>query len=252
MRARGARRTAVLLGALALAAAAPPAQKDRLAALRPDRPMDYFEFAEEIADAPGDAAQRDLARTLFALAGALDPRRLGRSACLALADLEPDENARRRLDILADLLDERAAGGGREPDPPEWAGRAAALAVSEALGHYRRGEGSKAVNRINAPGAAALLDACGAAVVRGGAARFVEECKTYRGARRPAIAATDVLAQLRLEAALLAGEGRSWSQDLLIGGGRPLLEVDPDRLADSLGADPAQACWRGGRWQRCE
>jgi hypothetical protein len=243
---------AAILGAALLAAAAAPGLEERLSALRPQRPMSYFELAEEIADAPQDQAQRDLARRLFGLAGALDPRRLGRSACLALYDLEPDENAKRRLLILAALLDERVAGGGREPDRPVWADRAAALAVSEAIGHYRRGEGSKAINRINAPGAADLLESCGGMVFRGGPERFIEDCKTYRGARRPGVPASDLLTMLRFEAALLAGEKRSWSQDLLLGGGRPLLEVDPDRLADSLGADPALACWRAGRWQRCE
>ncbi len=243
---------AAIFSAALLAAAWAPALEDRLAALRPQRPMAYFELAEEIADSPQDQAQRDLARRLFGLAGVLDPRRLGRSACLAIYDLEPDENAKRRLLVLAALLDERAAGSGREPERPAWADRAAALAVSEAIGHYRRGEGSKAINRINAPGAAALLEACSGMIFRGGAERFIEDCKTYRGARRPGVPASDLLTMLRFEAALLAGEKRSWSQDLLLGGGRPLLEVDPDRLADSLGADPAFACWRGGRWQRCE
>jgi hypothetical protein len=247
-------RSKVAIAALcgALLAAAQPELEQRLAALRPQRALAYFELAEEIADAPQDQAQRDLARRLFALAGALDPKRLGRSACLALYDLEPDPIARRRLMVLAALLDERAAGSGREPQRPEWADRAAALAVSEAIGHYRRGEGSKAIARIGAPGAMDVLEACGAIVFRGGSARFVEDCKAFRAARRPSVSDQDLVTMLRFEAALLSGENRSWSGDLLLGGGRPLLEVDPDRLAESLGADASQPCWRAGRWQRCE
>ena len=64
----------------------------------------YFELAEEIADAAKNDEERQLARHVFALAGALDPRHLGRSACLALAQLEDQPTARARLLALASLL----------------------------------------------------------------------------------------------------------------------------------------------------
>ena len=72
-----------------------PALRQRLRDLKPSNPMAYLELAEEVADAAGGGGNLDLARHLFALAAALDPPRLGRSGCLALADLAEGGNDRR-------------------------------------------------------------------------------------------------------------------------------------------------------------
>jgi hypothetical protein len=53
---------------------------------------------------------------------------------------------------------------------------------------------------------------------------------------------------IELEAARLAQERRTWAEDLKVGGGRPLIEVDPDRLAETLGVDPGRPLYRGGSW----
>jgi hypothetical protein len=57
---------------------------------------------------------------------------------------------------------------------------------------------------------------------------------------------------LQFEAALLAGDNRSWAGDLLLTGGRPLIEVDPDRLDEALGVDASRPCYRQGKWTACE
>ncbi len=254
------RRTVITFGlvcALAVAAWAvpdawgPDTWLNCLERLDPDDPMAYFELAEEIADASDDQPHRQLARHLFALAGVLDPPRLGRSACLALADLERDEHAKRRLQALAALLDERAGGLGRGPaGETTYYDRAAALAVTEALSFYRRGNGAKALASLRAPGAMEILDAY-PVVFRGGAGRFVEDCRLYRGSRRPLISEQDLIRLLQFEAALLAGEQRSWSGELLLTGGRPLIEVDPDRLELSFGVNASKPCFGDGTWQAC-
>ena len=239
-----------LIGALLAIQTAGP-WTTRLHELNPDDPMAYFELAEEIADASTDDAQLDMARQLFALSGVLDPMRLGRSACLALADLEADEHARRRLLALAALLDERAGGLAQGP-----AGRrsdyqsAEALAVSEAMSFYRKGHGAKALASLRTPGAVEILDAY-PAVFRGGSERFIEGCRSSRKSRKPAISQRDLVESLRVEAALLAGDDRNWSGELLLTGGRPLIEVDPDRLDLSFGVNAAEACYRDGRWGGC-
>jgi len=241
------------------APSAPPAPsaaetwQRRLEALDPARPMAYLELAEEVADASGDDEHRALARQLFALAGVLDPGRLGRSACLALADLEPREPEKRRLLALAELLDDRAGPETSEPAAETMTDFdvAAALAVGEALSFYRRGEGNRALPKLGMPGASELIDAC-QNVFRGGAARFIEDCRLYKGGRRPSLTETDLVSQLRLEAALLAGGRRTWSGDLLLSRGRPLPEVDPDRLDESLGVNGERACWREGKWMSCQ
>ncbi|MHC4210623.1 MAG: hypothetical protein ACYTE6_01770 [Planctomycetota bacterium] len=225
----------------------------RLEALSPADPMAYFELAEEVADTAGSESQVALARHLFGLAGALDPQRLGRSACLAIADLEPNEYAKRRLLALGALLDRRAGGfAGRQPVGVVAIHPEAALAVSEALSYYRKGEGARALKLLDEPGAMELLEAWGGVVFTGGATRFIEDCRLYRGSREPMLPRQDLVAFLRFEAALLAGGDRSWSGDLLLTEGRSLIEVDPNRTEEVLGTDGSMPCFRGGRWMACD
>ena len=65
---------------------------------------------------------------------------------------------------------------------------------------------------------------------------------------KPALSQIDLMTMLRFEAALLAGPHRSWSSDLLLTNGQPLIEADPDRLADMLGVDASKPYFRHGRW----
>ena len=220
----------------------------RLVALVPTNPFAYFELAEEMADDPADQTERDLARYLFGLAGALDTPGLGRSASLALADMEDREHVKRRLLALATLLDERGGvAGWGQPAPATQISASAAVAVGEALSHYRRGRGPRALAVLKKPGATALLESVGG-VLRGGAKRFIEDCKLYRGQRRPMITDDELHRMLQLEAAVLAGADRAWSGELLLGSGRPLVEVDPDNLQQTLGADASRPYYRRGRW----
>jgi hypothetical protein len=241
------------LGAIA-APQAPPAAEARwdakLQALHPTRPSAYFELAEDIADAAASDEERGLARRLFALAGALDPERLGRSACLALADMQSQPHLRRRLLALATLLGERRGEIAALDVLEQTAAPSAdaALAVAEAFSHYRRGEGQRATAVLQRAAALDLL-AQHDEHLPGGLNRFLEDCRLYRGGRmRPQLSHDELTRMIELEAALLAGERRTWSEDLLLGGARPLIEIDPDRLAETLEADLERPLYRGGRW----
>jgi len=227
--------------------------EQRLEALSPADPMAYFELAEEVADEAGNEAQVALARHLFGLAAALDPQRLGRSACLAIADLESNEYTKRRLLALGALLDRRAGGvAGKQPGESVAIDPEAALAVSEAFSYYRKGDGARALKRLDLPGAMDLLEAWSGVVFHGGATRFIEDCRLYRSARKPPITLADQVTFLRFEAALLSGDSRSWLGDLLLTEGRPLIEVDPNRMEDVLGTDGSMPCFRDGRWVSCD
>ena len=57
---------------------------------------------------------------------------------------------------------------------------------------------------------------------------------------------------LQLEAALLAGDDRTWSADELFTDARPLLEVDPDNLQQTLSVDGSIAYYRHGQWVSAE
>ncbi len=223
----------------------------QLEALQPQEPMRYFELAEEIADAATTPAERQLAQHLFALAGLLDRDRLARSACLALADMETDELAKRRLLAMAMLLGDdhllTAAGthgllGGNQSIPDS-----ARLSLANALSHYRKGQGAQALRVLEEPGVMNLLQAH-ERLVPGGAARFVEDCRVYKGTTRPILSAGDVTRLLRFEVALLAGDDRSWSSDLLLTETRPLIEVDPSQLEITLNVDASRPLYRSGRW----
>ncbi|MHC5002160.1 MAG: hypothetical protein ACYTJ0_03475 [Planctomycetota bacterium] len=229
---------------------AAPEWGERLEALRPGRPMEYFELAEEIADAAVEEVDRRLARELFGLAGVLDPARLGPSACLALADLETREHAKRRLRALAMLLSQRTglAWPGDEGAGAAAGSTAAVMAVVESFSLYRRGLGSRALAALRRPGAMELLRSIGH-LLPGGVDRFTEDCRVYRGGHGvPQLTADDHTMLLRIEDALLGGGERRWSGQLLLSGGQPLVEVDPDRLASMLGVDPARPFFRRGRW----
>ncbi|MCA9297208.1 MAG: hypothetical protein KC983_11840 [Phycisphaerales bacterium] len=226
-----------------------PRLNERLAALRPSNPLAYFELGEEVADGATSIEERTLARTLFGLAGALDRDRFGRSACLALADIEEDAAQKRRLLALADLLDDGTSLRRRDGrtqrksiDP------AAAFAVAQALHEYRQGSGTRALRALEQAGAMELLNAYDDAL-RGGARRFLEDCELYRSGDPPALSADDVSRMLHLEAALLAGADRTWTDELLLTDGATLIEVDPDQIAESLHVDVNRPVYRDGRWR---
>lgn len=233
----------------------------RLELLSPNNPAEYFELAEEIADAHGQSPGRDLARWLFAVSGAIDPSRLGRSACLALADLETDAKHKQRLLALASLmgggmLGPRNADSRQTAPMPTWNNAsgsasmlAAALAMSDGLGHYRRGEGPKALAAFRKPGATELLTKFDRHLApNGGAERILDDCKHFRGNATPILPPEQIVAMMNVELALLSGTDRTWASDLLLYNAQPLMEVDPDRLVDTLGVDARRILFRNGRW----
>ena len=120
---------------------------ERLIQLSPSDPSGYFLLGEEARD----ENQLDLAVRLFVLAAALDGERYGRSACLALADIERQRNHPMEegdLRSLASLLagstgvDSSESLGIKEADR---AYRRSASLLSAMLGFYRQGEGQKAL-----------------------------------------------------------------------------------------------------------
>lgn len=242
---------------------------NRLEALRPERPEDYFTLAEEVADAaaghggPDAVAARALARQLFGLSAALaapagplrpddaaqawDPT-LVRSAALALAELAEDSARAARLRTAALLLDRRGGTllgpGGAERATVE---ASAALALSEALSMHRRGLGARLSRQLGQPGVMELVEAYDF-MIDGGPNRLREDARAYRGQTRPGLKEPAVTSMLQLEIGLLAGAARPWSADLAITADRPLAEVDPSRLDDLLEVDRSRPLWRGGRW----
>lgn len=127
---------------------------ERLGALAPERPHEYFLLAEEVACEVKNAEGRALARRLFVLAYDLsnagaDPHRadVARSVCLALLELDllADEDERRYVRALLASIEGQSgegaplglASGQRSPAqaPPD----DTAFLLATALGEYRAG-----------------------------------------------------------------------------------------------------------------
>lgn len=215
----------------------------RLARLDPLRPLDYLELAEEVADSAKDEDERELARKLFGLAGALDTERLGRSAMLAIAALATDASSRARAVAAAELVG--GQGAAREGLRVE-ATQIEALARS--FSFYRRGDGRRALTALRQSGADALLEAIGARLP-GGAQGYRDECVAMRSSSAAVVDPDMVRRQLEVELALRRGELRSLSLDVALRGDEPLVEID---LADPQalwGVDPSRPWWRDGAWR---
>ena len=253
----------------------------RLHRLHPDAPMEYFELAEEIAYESPSAQGRRLAIELFVLAGVLDaraehPAPLGRSVCLALADLSTDSAERTWLLAMArsqapagDLRDgmiafEASAG---EADR---AGRALAARrdLAMALARFRGGEARSLRTVLDAGDASRTLADAG--VPQGDASallslvttkiasmrrlrttdsdgRFVRSLidgvTTYAldditgGNPGPALAPSELLLVLGVEARLVDAEPDAWAADLEVSRAQPVRDIHPASLARYFAVD---------------
>ncbi len=128
-----------------------PGLDERLAALSPANPEAYFLLGEEAID----ESQLDTAARLFVLAAVLDGERFGRSACLALAEIEKRRGRsalERNLRSLASFLGSGVEAGSSEVldfRVAEREFRRAAALLSAMLGFYRQGDGQKALAALD-------------------------------------------------------------------------------------------------------
>ena len=250
----------LVLGAFPLALASDPAPasvqeapqqttgewEQRLRALDPTRPIEYFELGEEVEDAARSAEDRALARELFGLAGLLDRQGLGRSAALAIASLEERAIARDRLRAAAELLApvDTIDPGTRGAQSTSREGR---LAFCHALGALRRGDGSRVARHLASADAEVVLEDLGP-LLPGGSARFMRDAEVYSGGLRPDLDSEEVEAHLLVEMVALSPTKTSWAVALSASEGAPLMVVDLKRLDRLFGVDPTRPYWRDGRW----
>jgi len=270
---------AVISAMLAEGAWAQPAPdlESRLAALQPGDAMEYFELGEEVAFDARTGEDRALARRLYLLAYEMDRTHagsLGRSVCLALAEIAESEPDRQTMLALARAFSNEAAPGFAPPAPARTADDEAAFALATALGHYRAGEYDRASSILARPEVAALLarhePLLGSAPAMLREVNAKPSCRECRNARvvkadldprsewrlcytcggdpGPGLDLRGLVSQLRVESMLLSGSQRSWSAQIIADGGAPLREIDPEDLASMFGVDAALSVWRAGRW----
>ena len=257
---------------------------ERLSALTPARPVEYYLLGEEVADAAAGPEDVMLARRLFVLAYSLGaqpdaPPWLRASACIALASLERDASRRRWLIAVASILDDRYADVASREEPLAEFPRATRLAFAEYLGLVRAGRGVLARQRLEEPGMNDLLDAIDAVVIgaknapslariRGeagvwpckqcGNARAVPDasdpetrvmlCPNCRGNPGPLLSDNDRLGYVALEAIALRADGRTWSAEHAMLRTGPLLDPDPERVPTLFQIDPTKSVYNSGAW----
>jgi hypothetical protein len=171
--------------------------EDRLGALTPERPREYFELGEEIAAEAGDEGDRRLARQLYVLAFELSRRSaqpdsaLAPSVCLALAAIAGSDEERRWLTALAETVaPDGAVIGGSGGSASAEARRMkastasrdpAAFDLATMLGFVRIGEGRRAERLLARPGVQELLDRCDKLLLpgAGGASRVRKHVEDY-------------------------------------------------------------------------
>ncbi|MCA9310800.1 MAG: hypothetical protein KDA21_06315 [Phycisphaerales bacterium] len=250
---------------------------ERLAALSPDNPIAYFELAEEVAYEMPDVGGRRLARHLYVLAFEADrnaprPLGLGRSVCIALADMSTQPDERRWLFALAAVLGDTTTSVNWDPQIRDATSTETAMALAEALGYFRAMDYRKAHRLLIRDDVEALFnqydhvveqgrdinfmttDAIGcpecrnSRVVRSGGTREnpYRLCATCGGNPGPRLSGDEFLAQLRLESVLLNANHHSWSAQVTVDGGEPLRDVEPDELAASFSVDPTRFYWHPG------
>jgi len=250
-----------------------PDLRERLAGLSPDDPMEYFRLGEEVAyESRGDRAVR-LARRLYILAFELDSSgRLGRSVCLALAELSVTDQERRWLLAMAEALDQRSG-------PARWSRLAAGSDGGEAVeilttglarfhtGSYR--QVYRALEHADVQRLAETLPQRDQRVVemmklelqRGGVCRECQNkrviasgdddirlCPLCGGDPGPRLSPEELISAFGLEARLREVSTDQWSVQIAMDVGAPLRDVDPDELSSWFGIDPTRPYWRDGGW----
>lgn len=257
----------------------------RLRSLSPARPMDYFNLAEELAYlsaiAPNQRATAlRMATQLYVMAYELDRKRgaeddLGRSVCLALADIALPED---RDWLLAMAASFGASSDSRNIESAIGAGAAedsARADVAEALGRYRAVERQPLVAILRRVDARQHMREAGVSqddtdwvmdrLERGVNRPYCPECRNQRLVRSgtpdqtieqrlcgtcfgnpqpdPPLTRAELRRMLSIEASLLNADARTWTAELYTGGAEPIADLDPSALAERYGVDASKPYW---------
>lgn len=250
-----------------------PSMDERLATLSPDDPSDYFLLGEEARD----ENQLELAVRLFVLAASLDGEHYGRSACLALADIEKQRNqpmAESDLRSLASLLS--GSGGGESSESlgikeAEREYRRSASLLSAMLGFYRQGDGQKALAALNLNAATERLvrefgrsfgsigqiisfcrnyahcPTCRNERIIGSGQHYVI-CPTCNGTPGEHISNDEIDSMLLFEVALQSGDEATWSARMAVDQARARPVLDLSMLPRWYDINTAMTLYRDSEW----
>lgn len=261
---------------------------ERLAALRPARPGEYLELAEEVAAEASLPEEHRLGQQLFALAFELarsgpEAARQGGvrvSALLGLAEAvgrAGNLGERRWVLALARAASPAPVESEGSDDEPVVAGlEPGALEAATALDMVRNGEGHRAEQLLRRPGAVEHLDRVDKLIqpngLSGGVDRVrrlmaerpicpechnrravkdkdgVHLCGTCGGRPGPTLSQAELVAMVRTEAVLMNGTQLSWASQALVDDGSPLRDLSAEEVAPTFGVNAARPFWHEGGW----
>ena len=233
----------------------------RLASLDPDRPQDYREYADELAEKKLDPEARDTALRLYVIAAqvatgavAEGPEGHAHAALLGLIALarSPEEEARfRAAAYLADPRHDPALLRPTSPaavPPVTGENKAARQKLLEAVHHARRGKGDVAGRLIERPELAAELETVASIASKDELLRICRTKELEDGQLRTLLklelALDPALAPESAPSPAATADSRSWSQLLK----KPQPPQPPLNLLHLTEFDPRQRVYREGKW----
>ncbi len=230
--------------------------KPRLESLSREDAEPYFVLAEDVAAHSDSPQSLELARQLFALAGAIEPSRFAASAALALesmstkASSESDRSAARWRAVAQEWSEyplETGHEGSAASIGSTAVGSAVRGAAVDAIVQYRRGFGRRAIDRLKQPRVRALFESVMRSVP-GGSEEFDRLAPLHvRGEATP-LDPHVVDALLRVEQALLQPRSARWSVAIALAGNEPVVDAPLGTPSEVFGVDPQRTRWRVDRW----
>ena len=244
---RFANRLLFMMAGIFIAASAQESSfNDELRSLRPGDASSYFELGEDIADVASTPSERQLAIHLFVLADHLDRNRYHRSVLLAIRSLVEDPVIIRLIDT-----DLRSMSGSAGLTPTERVaesqGEDSMLAVVDFLSAFRRADRAAMEDQLSQKGVSGHLMALQYALPGDAEWMLAKVSNARRGFQF--LDEDDIMATLRVQAALLGSERELWSTELHAKHGLPMTVIDPVPLVEIFNIDPEQKIWRNGGWE---
>ena len=245
-----------------------PVDERRLAALHPDRPREYRDYAEELSEKRVDPEARETSLRLYLMAAYLAPEELGKSALLGMTPLARNPTEVRRIRALAFMLDperdqkllKSVAASSEAAVETQVSESPQVNLLLRALELLRRGRHQEANRLIRRPGIAELLDEHGDILTF---EEFIEACAD-RASRGPEPPSSLVARILKLELRLLDGRFGDGASDVTSDVSGPTLgwgELAPEQYRDVITElsletltefDPRENLYRDGRWVRAD
>jgi len=230
--------------------------EERLAALKPDNPKDYRDYAEELAEKREDPDARAAAIRLYLIAAYLDPENLGRSSLLGMTGLARSAGEQRKFQAMVYLLDPEhdrrslrpVAEVKTEPADEDPEARQALLI---ALQNLRRDRRREALNVVKRPSVKKQMEVIQDILTYD---QFVETAGETGKPLSNEMLRKVLTAELALrkesasvdEPGAAADKLPSWSQTIDAGATPPLPSLTLETLIPEF--DPRKCQYRSGRW----